>query len=80
MESWHHSDILHARTEALVKCRLLRVRTKANEWIVPGDEEVPMPPDGYVVSFVPFHERGLAVPPTVSSGGCCTITASSYST
>jgi hypothetical protein len=30
---------------------------------VTGDEEVLMPPDGYVISFVPFHERGFAVPP-----------------
>jgi hypothetical protein len=29
---------------------------------VPVDEEVLMPPDGYVVSFVPFHEHGLVVP------------------
>jgi hypothetical protein len=49
--------------EALVKCGLLRVRTEANKWIVPGDKEVPMPPDGYVVSFMPFHEHGLVVPP-----------------
>jgi hypothetical protein len=49
--------------EALVKCGLLRARTEVNEWIVLGDKKVMMPPDGYVVSFVPFHERGLAVPP-----------------
>jgi hypothetical protein len=49
--------------EALVKRGLLWVRMEANEWIMLGDEEVPMPPDGYVVSFVPFHERELAVPP-----------------
>jgi hypothetical protein len=66
--------------EALVKHGLLRARMEANEWIVPSDEEVSMPPDGYVISFVPFHERGLVVPPTVSSGGCCTTTASSCST
>jgi hypothetical protein len=24
---------------------------------------VPTPPDGYVVSFTPFHERGLVVSP-----------------
>jgi hypothetical protein len=49
--------------EALVKRGLLQARTKANEWIMPSDEEVPMPPNGYVVSFVPFHEHGLTVPP-----------------
>jgi hypothetical protein len=49
--------------EAFVKRGLLRARTEANEWIVPGDEEVLMPPNGHVISFVPFHERGLTVPP-----------------
>ena len=33
------------------------------EWLVPGHEIAPMPPDGYVVSFAPFHEHGLMVPP-----------------
>ena len=30
---------------------------------MPGREEAPVPPDGYVISFALFHERGLAVPP-----------------
>jgi hypothetical protein len=29
---------------------------------VPNYEEVSMSLDGYVVSFVPFHERGLTTP------------------
>ena len=33
------------------------------EWLVPGHEEVSAPPNGYVVSFVPFLERGLTMPP-----------------
>jgi hypothetical protein len=32
--------------EALVKCGLLWVRMKVNEWIMPGDKEVLMLPDG----------------------------------
>jgi hypothetical protein len=32
------------------------------EWKVPGEESVPRPPAGYVVSFVAFHERGFSVP------------------
>ena len=28
-----------------------------------GREEVPAPHDGYVVSFEPFHEHGLTIPP-----------------
>jgi hypothetical protein len=31
-------------------------------WKVPGEESVPHPPKGYVVSFVAFHERGFSVP------------------
>jgi hypothetical protein len=48
--------------EGLVKKGLLRARTATNEWIVPDNEDEPMSPDGYVVSFVPFHKRGLAMP------------------
>jgi hypothetical protein len=33
------------------------------EWLLPGHEDVPALPDGYIVSFVPFHERGFAMPP-----------------
>jgi len=63
MELWLRSDILHACIEGLVKKGLLHARTMAMEWIVPGGEDEPSPPDGYVVSFVPFHERGLMTPP-----------------
>ena len=30
---------------------------------MPGHEDIPARPDGYVISFAPFHERGLAAPP-----------------
>jgi hypothetical protein len=80
MEPWWRSDILHARMESIVKHDLLPARTEALEWVVPGDKEVPTPPDGYIVSFTPFHECGLTVSPTDSSGGCCIITRSSCST
>jgi hypothetical protein len=32
------------------------------EWMAPGSEAGPTPPPGYVVSFIPFHERGFGVP------------------
>jgi hypothetical protein len=48
--------------EVLVKHGLLRARTEVNEWIMPGGEDMSMPPDGYAVSFVPFHKRGFVVP------------------
>jgi hypothetical protein len=30
----------------------------------PANHREPAPPEGYVVSFVAFHERGLGVPPS----------------
>ena len=63
MEPWPRSNVLHMRMEGLVKKGLLCPRTMVNEWIVPGGEDVPSPLDGYVVSFIPFHERGFATPP-----------------
>ena len=63
MESWYRSDVTHVRMEGLIKCGLLRGRTDAVEWLTLGHEDAPAPPDGYVVSFAPFHERGLMVSP-----------------
>jgi len=63
MESWYCSDITHARMEGLVKHGLLYGRTELVEWLVPSCEEVSVPPDGYVMSFVPFHEHRLVIPP-----------------
>ena len=48
--------------EGLVHHGLLRARTSAEEWLLPSDEDLPSSPDGYVVSFAHFHERGLATP------------------
>ena len=62
MESWYHFDVTHARMESLIKCGLLRGRTDMMEWLVPSHEEVLMLPDGYIVSFVSFHECGLVIP------------------
>ena len=63
MDSWYCFDVTHAHMESLVKCGLLCGRTDAAEWLMPSNEDAPTPPDGYAVSFVPFHERGLPVPP-----------------
>jgi hypothetical protein len=49
--------------EGLIKKGLLHARTATNEWVIPNNEDEPMPPDGYVISFISFHERGLATPP-----------------
>ena len=63
MEPWPRSDVLHVRMEGLAKKGLLCVRIAVNGWIVPGGEDVSSPSDGYVVSFIPFHERGFVTPP-----------------
>jgi hypothetical protein len=63
METWCHSNVIHTYMESLVKHGLLPSRTKALEWIIPSDEEVSVLSDGYVVSFIPFHEHGLIAPP-----------------
>jgi hypothetical protein len=65
--------------ESLIKHGLLPTRTEALEWVVPGDEDVLASPDGYVISFIPFHECGLTAPPIDTFGGCCIITRLSCS-
>ena len=62
MESWYRSNVTHAPMEGLIKYGLLCGRTEAVEWLMPGHEEVSSPPDGYIVSFAPFHERGFTIP------------------
>jgi hypothetical protein len=49
--------------EELVEDELLRPRTSRSqpEWMAPP----PAHPEGYVVSFVCFHERGFGVPASV---------------
>jgi hypothetical protein len=63
MDTWPHFDVTYSWMEGLVKKGLLHARTAMNEWIIPDNEDDPMLVDGYVVSFVPFHEHGLAMPP-----------------
>ena len=63
MDLWYRSDVTHEHMEGLIKRGLLHGRTDAAEWLVLGREDAPAPPDSYIVSFVPFHERGLMVPP-----------------
>jgi hypothetical protein len=46
----------------LIEAGQLPPLTTTVEWRVPGDESVPRPPKGFVVSFVAFHERSFSVP------------------
>ena len=58
------SDITEEMLQSLVDGGLLRPVTDPNrpEWIAPSGEPEPRPRDGYVVSFIYFHKRGLDVP------------------
>ena len=62
MELWGRSGITSRRLEGLVRRGLLRSLSTIGEWLLPGNESEPAPPEGYVVSFAIFHERGFAVP------------------
>ena len=63
-DPWGSSDVNMAKLQALIDAGLLRQITDPDrpEWIAPGSEPEPRPCDGYVVSFVVFHERGFGSP------------------
>ena len=63
-DPWGPSDVSEETLQSLVDDGLLRLVTDPNrpEWIASGNEPEPRPRDGYIVSFVSFHERGLGVP------------------
>ena len=62
MDPGYKSNISPQRLEGLVRRGLLCPLTAAEEWRLPGEEDEPQPPKGYVVSFAHFHERGFAMP------------------
>ena len=62
MEPWCGSSITPHRLEGLVHRGLLRPLTAIEEWRLPGNEDEPSSPEGYVVSFPHFHERGFTIP------------------
>ena len=63
-DPWDLSDVSMEMLRSLVDDGLLRPITDPDrpEWIAPSGEPEPRPRDGYVVSFVSFHERGLGLP------------------
>jgi hypothetical protein len=59
--------VTKGKLEELVRDGLLRPRASQNqpEWRVPSsDHRESAPLEGYVVSFVAFHKRGLGMPPS----------------
>jgi hypothetical protein len=61
MSNWTRSNVPREQLLRLVKVGQLPPLTAAVEWKVPGEESVPRPPKGFVVSFTAFHERGFSV-------------------
>ena len=62
MEPRCRSDVTLQCLEGLVHRGLLCAWTATDEWWLLGNEDAPLPPEGYVVSFARFHERGFATP------------------
>jgi hypothetical protein len=62
MSNWMRSNVSREQLLRLVEAGQLPPLTAAVEWKVHGDESVPRPPKGFVVSFVAFHEHGFSVP------------------
>ena len=63
VDPWDPSEVSVEMLQSLVDDGLLRPITDPDrpEWIAPRSESEPRPCDGYVVSFVVFHERGLGL-------------------
>ena len=63
-DPWGPSDVSTMTLQSLVDDGLLHLVTDPNrpEWIAPSGKPEPRPRDGYVVSFVAFHEHGLGLP------------------
>ena len=64
VDPWGLSDVSVEMLLSLVDDGLLHLATDPNrlEWIAPSGEPESRPSDGYVVSFMSFHERGLGLP------------------
>ena len=64
VDPWYPSDVSVETLQSLVDDGLLRPITDPDrpEWIAPSGEPEPRPREGYVMSFVSFHERGLGLP------------------
>jgi hypothetical protein len=67
MDAWARSSVMERKLEELVRDGLLRSRASRSqlEWRVPPSDHRELAPlEGYVVSFIAFHERGLRMPPS----------------
>jgi hypothetical protein len=63
--AWERSSVNRLALNDLVSAGQLAANEEGRpeEWIVPpAGDHTPNPPEGYVVSFIRFHERGFAAP------------------
>lgn len=63
MPLWQPSDTTRVCLDGLVTKGLLYPLMAGPEWMLPGDERATALPDGHIVSFTRFHERGFTTPP-----------------
>jgi hypothetical protein len=63
MDPWSQSSVTPECMEDLIDHGLLLALTMVEEWLLPDDHDSLVPLAGYVVSFIPFHERGLMSSP-----------------
>jgi hypothetical protein len=63
--TWERSTVTQLALGELVSAGQLAANEEGRpaEWIVPpAGDHAPNPPEGYVVSFIRFHEHGFAAP------------------
>jgi hypothetical protein len=63
--AWEQSTVNPLALNELVSAGQLAANEEGRpaEWIVtPAGDHAPNPPEGYVVSFIRFHERGFTTP------------------
>jgi hypothetical protein len=65
-DAWVRSSVTERKLEELVRNGLLRPRVSRSQpkWRVPPTNHWELVPEGYVVSFIACHERGLGMPPS----------------
>lgn len=61
-EPWSGSDVRPSRVRGLIKKGLFPAGEEGVDWIVPEGKIDPSSPEGYVVAFLPFYDRGFATP------------------